>query len=73
VKDSEVHYGYTWDVDYLKENGWKIIINSQEEISELLQIHKNESSNHLSQFEDFKPNTLIFWKGLYKFENYIHS
>lgn len=70
--NSQVYYGYTWDVDYLKENGWKIIINSQEEISELLKLHQKESSNHLSQFEDFKPNTLIFWKGLYKFENYIH-
>lgn len=70
-KNSLEYSGYTWDVNYLKENGWKIIINSKEEISEFIKLHNNESSNHLSQFDNFKPNTLIFWKGLYKFENYI--
>jgi hypothetical protein len=70
-KDSQDYKGYTWDVDYLKKEGWRIIVNTPDEISKLIQLHQSESSNHLSQFNDFKPSTIIFWKGLYKFENYI--
>ena len=69
---SDQFKGFTWDVEYLKENGWKIIVNTPEEVLEFVKLHHNESSNHLSQFEDFIPNTIIFWKGLYKFENYLH-
>ena len=69
---SEQFKGFTWDVEYLKQNGWKIIVNTPEEVLEFINLHHKESSNHLSQFEDFKPNTIIFWKGLYKFENYLH-
>lgn len=72
-KDGTKEYkGFTWDVEYLKINGWKIIVNTPEEIDELIKLHYSESKNHLSQFEDFNPNTIIFWKGLYKFENYLH-
>jgi hypothetical protein len=70
-KGTKEYKSLTWDVAFLKEHGWKIIVNTPQEISELIKLHKIESTNHLSQFDDFEPNTIIFWKGLYKFENYI--
>ncbi len=62
----------TWDVDYLRDvKEWRIIINSEEEITEILEKYSSISSDHSNQFKDFSPNTLIVWRGLYKFENYI--
>ncbi|PKQ65915.1 ATP-binding protein [Labilibaculum filiforme] len=61
----------TWDVEYLKSNGWKIIVNSQDEIQSLVSQYKKLSSEYLSEFSDFEPNTIVVWRGLYKFENYL--
>lgn len=62
----------TWDVEYLKETGkWKIIVNTQEEINNFLARYNKLSKSFLSEFEKFKPNTIVIWKGLYKFENYL--
>ena len=64
----------TWDVNYLREIGeWRIKINSTTEISEILETYTAASENHLNKFVDYKPNTIVLWKGLYKFENYIDS
>lgn len=65
--------GRTWDVDFLKENGWKIIVNSKEEIDYLIQQYKKLSNDHLNEFENFNVNTIIIWSGLYKFENYLEE
>lgn len=72
-KDTNKYSGLTWDVNYLKEiNEWRIIINSQEEIEDIVKLYDSISENHLNKFKDFCPNTIIVWKGLYKFENYIN-
>ena len=64
--------GRTWDVNYLKEIGrWRIIINDDSEIEEKLNNYYQSSKNRLNCFKDFEPNTIIIWKGLYKYENYI--
>lgn len=64
--------GRTWDVSYLKQCGkWRILVNSESEILELLKAYENVSANHLKSFENYIPNTIIIWDGLYKFENYI--
>jgi hypothetical protein len=65
--------GRTWDVDFLKENGWKIIVNSKEEIDYLLQQYKKLSNDHLNEFNNLNANTIIIWNGLYKFENYLEE
>lgn len=65
--------GRTWDVDYLKNNGWRIIINTKEDIDNILEEYKALSKVHFNQFEKFEANTIVVWKGLYKFEEYIES
>lgn len=70
-KGTRKYSGRTWDVEYLKEAGWKIKINSQKEINELLETYTNLSESHLNQFDLFEPNTIVVWKGLFKFEEYI--
>jgi hypothetical protein len=72
-KGDKKYSALTWDVNYLKKiEKWRIIINSDEEINELLELHHSLSDNHLNKFEDFDPNTIIIWNGLYKFENYVN-
>jgi hypothetical protein len=72
-KGERVFKGRTWDVDFLKDNGWKIIVNSKVEIDNLIQQYKKLSNDHLNEFEDFNANTIIIWSGLYKFENYLEE
>ena len=61
----------TWDVSYLKKEGWKIIVNTDDEVNALLKTYKKLSDEHLNKFNLFEPNTIVVWKGLYKFENYL--
>jgi hypothetical protein len=63
--------GRTWDVDYLRENGWRIIINSQDEIDILLSQYSSLSTEYLNAFQGYEPNTIVIWNGLYKFEDYL--
>lgn len=71
-KKGETEYtALSWDVNYLKRAGeWRIIVNSEDEIKELLESYYNLSDSHLNSFEDFTVNTLIVWRGLYKYEDY---
>lgn len=71
-KGDKDYYGLTWDVDYLKEIGeWRILINSQDDVVEMLAKYQTVSGDHSNQFTEFSPNTIVIWKGLYKFENYL--
>jgi hypothetical protein len=71
-KDGETKYsGRTWDVDFLKTNGWGIIINSESEIDDLLEKYYHLSNSFINGFEQYSPNTIVIWSGLYKFENYL--
>lgn len=73
-KESEVFYGLTWDVNHLQKSGkWEIIINSDEEIREILVQYNSISKAHLNDSEGYNPNTIVVWKGLYKFENYVND
>lgn len=73
TKGEKKYSGRTWDVNFLKDNGWKIIVNSQEEIDNLIFQYKQLSNDHFNGFEDFDANTIIIWDGLYKFENYLEE
>lgn len=73
IRGEKIYKGRTWDVDFLKEHGWKIIINSQEEINDLILQYNNLSNEHLSGFKDFEANTIVIWDGLYKFEKYLEE
>jgi Histidine kinase-, DNA gyrase B-, and HSP90-like ATPase len=72
-KNSSKYSGRTWDLNLLKSNRWNLLVNSDEEISNILQDYREQSENHLDAFDDFEPNTLIIWYGLYKYEDYIEK
>jgi hypothetical protein len=72
-KDNEEYSGRTWDVDILRTEGWKLVINTQEEIKELVGRYTRLSSEYLNRVEDFEPSTIVIWHGLYKFEDYIEN
>jgi hypothetical protein len=62
----------TWDVEYLKKKKkWKIIVNTPEQVEEILGRYQKLSRGYLNEFENYKPNTIVIWHGLYKFENYL--
>lgn len=63
----------TWDVELQHEHKWKVIVNSEEEINKLLRDYKELGSSNHQAFEDFEPNTIIIWHGLYKFEQYLEE
>jgi hypothetical protein len=74
LRGSEVFSALTWDVKHLQESGkWEIIINSNEEIREILELYQSTSNAHLNKSDDYIPNTIVVWKGLYKFENYVND
>lgn len=72
TQGKDVYSGRTWDVDYLKQvNDWRIIVNSTEEIEELISRYKSLSNGFFNKFDSFEANTLVIWQGLYKFEEYL--
>lgn len=72
--ESEEFSGRTWDVELLRERGWKLKIESTEEIKGLLSRYKSTSDTLLGAFEgSFDARTIVIWRGLYKFENYIEE
>jgi hypothetical protein len=70
-KGDKKYNGRTWDVNFLRDNGWKIIVNSDEEVASLMYQYNQLSVEYLNAFEDYEPNTIVIWDGLYKFENYL--
>lgn len=73
-KGTKKFSGRTWDVNYLKKVGkWQLIVNSEEEITILIEQYHSLSKGHLNSFEDFEANTIVVWNGLYKFENYLEE
>lgn len=73
-KGSDNFFGLTWDVNHLKNSGkWEMILNSEEEISNIIEQYTSISNEHLNNSSDFIPNTIVVWKGLYKFENYVNE
>lgn len=70
-KGGITYSGRTWDVDFLKTNGWGIIINTDSEIEEFLKEYNHLSNSFSNGFDQYSPNTIVIWSGLYKFENYL--
>ena len=72
-KGDKKYHGRTWDVDFLVDNGWKIIINSEEEVSNIMYQYNRLSEEYFNKFEDFEANTIVVWDGMYKFEEYLNE
>jgi hypothetical protein len=62
----------TWDLEFLRAKGWALKVEPAEEISSILSRYHECSSSFLGAFDkSFQANTIVVWKGLHKFENYI--
>lgn len=72
-KEEKKYNGRTWDVNFLKSHGWKIIVNTEEEVARLMYQYNKLSNEFLNKFDDYEPNTIVIWEGLYKFENYLEE
>ncbi|HJU46128.1 MAG TPA: ATP-binding protein [Chitinophagaceae bacterium] len=73
---TERYSARTWDVEHLKKGNWEIIINSEQEIEAICQQYYSLSKGFYNSFHDYRPNTIIVWRGLYKFEkgdNLLHE
>ncbi|MBS0026058.1 ATP-binding protein [Chitinophaga sp. 22321] len=73
-KGSQQFSARTWDVEYLKkEKRWLVIRNTKEEIDSLVEQYCHLSKGFLNDYNNYIPNTIVVWKGLYKFENYLDN
>jgi hypothetical protein len=73
-KGTESFSGRTWDVNHLKKVcEWQLLINTEEEIETLIAQYQLLSEGYIQRFEAFEANTIVVWKGLYKFENYLEE
>ena len=64
----------TWDVEHLKTTGkWELIIDDANYLNENLNTYRKLSKSYLSSMEGFNANTIILWKGLYKYEQYLEK
>lgn len=70
---SHQYQARTWDLNVLKDNEWHLIVNTQLEIEEILHGYKVQSSDNLNQFENYQPNIIVVWQGLYKYEEYLEE
>jgi hypothetical protein len=72
-KGSSSFNAFTWDVKALESGEWRVIVNSVKEVGDLLREHEALSLSHMNEFDNFEPNTIIIWSGLYKFEKYLEA
>jgi len=72
-KGSIQYHARTWDLEALKDNKWQLIVNTQIEIEELVTQYQAQSNDNLNQFENYEPNIIIVWYGLYKYEEYLEE
>lgn len=73
IKGSEQFCGRTWDVSLLKDGKWRIQVNTEKEIEQILENYKKTSEECLQGFKDYTPNTIIVWFGLHKYEEYLEQ
>jgi hypothetical protein len=73
-KGEDKYDARTWDVEVLKKTEkWNLIINTKEEVNQLVSEYIKLSTQKLGEFDEYKPNTIVVWQGLYKFEEYIYQ
>lgn len=70
-KETKKFSARTWDINFQKDNRWKVIVNNDTEIDKLLAEYNELSKSHHHSFEGFDANTIIVWHGLYKYEEYL--
>jgi hypothetical protein len=73
VRGTEEYAARTWDLEILKNNKWKLLVNSKESICKTIERYREISNSKFNGFENFKANTVVAWEGLYKFEQYLEE
>lgn len=64
--------GRTWDLSLLDKYGWKIKVETKPEIDQIVESYLERRTKTLGDFHGgFQANTIVVWRGLYKFEKYI--
>jgi len=61
----------TWDLEVLKQGKWQVKINDNEEIHSFISQYNKLAQDFNEPVLGFQAKTLIIWKGLYKFEDYL--
>jgi Histidine kinase-, DNA gyrase B-, and HSP90-like ATPase len=62
----------TWDLDLLAKHGWALRVENQDDIAKLEADYTTTRESFLGEFAGtFTPSTVVVWKGLHKYENYI--
>jgi hypothetical protein len=72
-KGTTRYSGRTWDIEILKNNKWNLLVNTEEEINNLLNEYKKQSQENFNSYEHYEANTIIIWYGLYKYEEYLEE
>ena len=72
-KGTSEYFGRTWDLNALKTNKWQLIVNSKEEIEQIIHAYQTQSQDNLGQFDNYEPNVIVVWYGLYKYEEYLEE
>ena len=49
------------------------LVDNIDEIDNIINQYNFISKEHLNNSSEFIPNTIVVWKGLYKFENYVNE
>ena len=62
-KGEKKYHGRTWDVDFLKTNGWKIIVNTDDDVARLMYQYNQLAKAFLKGFDEYEPNTIVIWEG----------
>lgn len=63
----------TWDLGVLKEGTWKIKVDSADEIKFYIATYNKLEKEFNQPPQNFRLKTLVVWRGLYKFEDYLAS
>lgn len=72
-RGTKKYAGRTWDVDLLKDGKWLLAVNDKQSIDSILSNYRKLSDGFLNSFNGFEPSTIVVWRGMYKFENYLSS
>lgn len=73
LKGTAEYSARTWDLEYLKNCEWKLLVNTSDNIKGIVDQYQKISESRLNRFEGFIANTIIKWEGLYKFEQYLEE
>lgn len=71
-KGTETFRARTWDLAFLRLNGWALKVETAETTSLMYDAYNENCKSFLGEFgETFRASTIVMWRGLHKFETHI--